>query len=205
MVEGFGQMLYQILNLEVKYMEQVHRTLGGWETSSSVLYSAQYGNPYTPIYSTTAYSAVDYLETRGWKIPNFRKRRRSGELMPYTPFEQYSHKGSVVSGLYAWEQTVPPWTGQYWDEMVPWDSTYYGPTLQQVRDFASLQDTRYYVQAAAARIYASGWDVATFLAELTRTIQMFRDLLNKMLRIAAVRPVGTPLNLWLEGRSLAHT
>jgi len=142
----------------------------------------------------------DLEETSGQILPNFYARRRSGELLPYTYFHQYAKKSISVAGKLSYHQTVAPfWTGR-WDPGVPFDSSYYGPTKEAMLNAMSDKDFTYLVQAAAARIYSSGWDVGTFAAELQQTIRMFEGLISKILGIVRGKPLDMPWNLWLEGR-----
>jgi hypothetical protein len=61
-------------------------------------------------------------------------------------------------------------------------------------------DLEYYVQKAAAAIYSSGWDAATFIAEIGQLRKMLSNVGKKIDNLSQGRSPGELYDLWLEGR-----
>jgi hypothetical protein len=143
-----------------------------------------------------------YRKTDGYDIENYRARKARGELLPQTPFNQLTVDCQRTLG---WALAVqPPTSGDY---IVNQDySNYFFGNEILTEDNApslfpnELPDRTMFVQAAAARIYASGHDTATFLAELGSVKRMFRGLVTKIHGLLRGKPQGTPANYWLELR-----
>lgn len=136
--------------------------------------------PYSTTYVDTL-SGVDTTWHRGVALSQFYKRKKRGELLPMTPYEKFSRKGSI-SGAYDFHVIAG---ANHWHTKV---SPKYVPTVQNswvadetyVRSkFPSLDD-QYYLQAAAAKIYA-GFDALTFLAELSSVKALFRTTTRRVL------------------------
>jgi hypothetical protein len=60
-------------------------------------------------------------------------------------------------------------------------------------------DLQYYVQKAASTIYTSGWDAATFIAEITQQLRMLSRVGKKLANLSQGRKPGELFDLWLEG------
>lgn len=151
-------------------------------------------------------SARDWKITEGVDVPNFYARKRRGELLPMTPFHQWEESGSASGAATVNKSTLACKTyPSYWTTpTVPsFNSNWYvvydilTPDVVHAKAMEALQDD-YYVQAAAARIYASGWDALTFASELDKTIQMFKGFVKNLAKNIPSR-MG-PEKLWLEGR-----
>jgi len=140
----------------------------------------------------------------GVSIPGFHRLQKSGALLPHTPFTQVEWVGEHVDGSYFADDT------NNWSEF----SNYQGPTFSgvayRIGDFAdndcdhtSSPDQTipdYFVQQAAARIYASGFDALTASAEAKKTVSGFRGVARRMTDLATKFSSKRMYQLWLEGR-----
>lgn len=136
----------------------------------------------------------------GVAIPNFHARLKKGELLPFTPYSRTRKVLQSRSGTASCGKS----DGSYYETYDMWwagKARWFGAT-----DLSSLSlpDGQALVQAAAAKIYSSGWDALTFAAELKQTIAMFENLLNGNFFRTAMRAVKGDLksasNLDLEVR-----
>jgi len=141
----------------------------------------------------------------------YTEKLAQGRLLAMTPwvkfeeeFQASNHKLDCSSG------TVSPYY-RYWIKDTPelwlwWNHTPKPPWCKDRTYFDNLvpnQDYGYYVQAAAARIYSSGWDALTFGAELSKTVAMFRGMLSRWMALVVRSLKGDPsgfARLWLEAR-----
>lgn len=136
------------------------------------------------VYATSdqASSLEDKEWWTGWKIRDFHRRVRSGELLPHTPFNKFSVYGTCVGSADYWIEPSNPkhyWTtGNY----CPEDSSAWLPTQEEVRALCPPLTDRY-VNEAAAKIYSKGWDALTFLAEITSLRKQFLNAAHKLSRI----------------------
>lgn len=144
--------------------------------------------------TVTGYVKYNFKESNGWNIPDYHKRKERGELLPFTPWNQWEVSTSqsvpedhvIYNGIEHLRDgnfALPP---EYW-----WID------IQDLKDLADGLETDYWVQAAAAKIYSSGWDALTFMAELGKTIAMFRGLVQRLVQYILD---GHLDKLWLEGR-----
>lgn len=164
----------------------------------------------------------------GRNIPDFHKRRNSGELLPYTVYDNISHR-MIVTGpsTYSWGGTILPsgnsrtFTRTWVDgSMIP--LFHYRGTYRVITDptnfcnslaYSKGLDPTIYTQEAAARIYSRGWDGLTFVAELRQVVSMFTRMIPNLLGhwhawVAFCRrskdnidPLTSSLvNDWLQGR-----
>lgn len=175
-----------------------------------VLLKVGNGTPYK-IYSSIRSSDYGYL--LGEDLAGFHKMKRSGVLLPLTYFRKLSENGSQTGTYYAAQSggTTYTYTAGFFSSC--WQSD---ASLE-----ASLSglDASYFVQAAAAKIYASGWDALTFIAELKETANMFRNTalrfsrtlrkirsaqtvghLAKRAKRGGIKTAKSLDDLWLEGR-----
>lgn len=135
----------------------------------------------------------------GQNIPNYFERKKRGDLLPYTPFEQYS-ADYHWSGLY---DVV--WPGGEKSYITVWDfPTSVYPvhiTKEEMQDIAAQYDPGRFVGAAASKIYSQGHDTLTFLAELHKTVAMFKGAWTKLFAMLAKGEGIVDANkLWLEFR-----
>jgi hypothetical protein len=69
--------------------------------------------------------------------------------------------------------------------------------VQLLLNDAGLPSGDQLVQASAAKMYSSGWDSLTFLAELHKAKSLYRNFLYKLFRYESPSQLA---KLWLEGR-----
>lgn len=153
-----------------------------------------------PTVSPLRYESIQTLLTVGSTTPGFHKRLKAGELLPHNQFEQHACKGTKLEANYD-VTDVSSQTRHWWTNL--------GVTranLEITREYLKqkIDDQKpeydYYVQSAAAAIYSKSFDGLTFLAELPQAVQMFKNILKKLLNLLKGKPPGTPWDLWLEGR-----
>jgi len=163
------------------------------------------GNDYsTPFVYTSqaAIRSINYVHSQGEDIPHFHRRLRAGELLPMTNWSQFEQRLLSLQDALYYGLTGGLHDYAYWDPGVPFPDEYLSPNKTNLLAIASTKsiDYRDLIQAAASRIYSSGWDVATFTGELGQTIRMFVDLVRKIIGLVRGWPPGTPWGLWLEAR-----
>lgn len=138
---------------------------------------------------------VDVKSTEGRNLPKYHARKKRGELLPLTYFRQ---EKIGAQQFFATDMTYNP-TG-YRKLCLRRNadaSQVFGPGLEMMQEFVAGYPTEYFVQAAAAKIYSSGWDALTFMAELRQTVAMFRNFVSNFAKNASS---GKLENIWLEGR-----
>lgn len=148
-------------------------------------------NPKPTLYSE---EHLFYYAHAGVDTKNFHKLKREGKLLPFTPWEQVSYSGNYARKT-NWNEN-----GTYHSDVIGPYSWYPGPTQFPIGKLEGLiQEVDYdsLVQQAAARIYASGFDTLTFLAELHKTRRMFQDMLSRNLDNLLS---GRLYKNWLEAR-----
>lgn len=135
-------------------------------------------------FTTQAGSRVTLRE----RTPHYTARLKRGELIPFTSFEQtfelkaqtmdqhfiyqsgngyYEDYANSVGITYDYEQLISKISASAWKDSVL---------------SSNENDRMYYVQAAAAAIYASGFDVLTFAAEFTDVFRLFRRIEPRLVR-----------------------
>lgn len=115
--------------------------------------------------------STDNWSMIGYDISDFHKRKARGELLPHTHYYHEESKGSTTggydiygpSGYRAYMVSGDRIHYQHW--MVQNPDTWLEPYLSYASDV--------YAQAAAAKIYETGHDTLTFLAELASVRSMF--------------------------------
>lgn len=177
------------------------KTEGGWNlyTYQTWIHNAG-GSPFVAA-SGTGYRSISYKETTGYRTPNYFKRVARGELLPFTPFIQFERNGE---GLVEFDLRTTTWPGagnrEYTQGAGVIIESWYGKDQSLLKPIISGYSTDPYVQAAAAKLGQGQMDALTFLAELHKTLAMFKGIGVKLLNLIRTKPVGTPWNLWLEGR-----
>jgi hypothetical protein len=154
-------------------------------------YSGQYLDP------------VEYRLTAGGRLKDFHKRQKRGELLPHTPFLQYEVTTESMGGsFHTWTYDG---SGLIFERIqTPWiqpnliDDWFIKP--EPFADLMRDYDTTQVVQSAAARIYNSGHDTLTFLAELSKVRRLFVSLLQKILRKDLPKNLKEFSSAWLEAR-----
>lgn len=165
-------------------------------------------------YSGTLYDRVvkvDYLFTHGHCIDKYHAKVAKGELIPHTPFLQTYRAGKLTYGAGKWSWT-DGWSTfrdyTYLPGMYPAaGANYMFPDYAEIEDTLQQLNFDYNVQKAASKIYSSGThDTLTFLAELGKTRDMFRNMLERVVRARSILkhpPKYRDLPLrewWLEAR-----
>lgn len=148
-------------------------------------------------YTYTRYKAngtLDFTETRqsvnfykdcrltGYDIPNFRSRLARGELLPYTPFRKILIEGHSHGSQSVWSPTLGSSYTTDGDYCRRSEWIVSSAALDTAIIEADL-DPLYYVQQSAARVYSSGHDTMTFLAELHKVRGLFRDSAKNLLKL----------------------
>lgn len=131
----------------------------------------------------------------GIDTPSYYKRLREKEIIPMTPYRRYDVRGMVnpEHRLFSRSGTsCNPYTEIYsWTGGLP---SALGETA--LLDLVEA-DGAYYVQAAAAKIYSSGWDGLTFAAELKQLRRMLVGFATRLVRNILS---GRWDSIWLESR-----
>jgi hypothetical protein len=137
----------------------------------------------------------------GWDIPDYHKRVKRGELMPHTPWQQQSLTGSCSGGSdYSYYDTDKPddiWRVYRDGNYCPLDDW-----IITGEEGSAYVPERYdeYVQEAAAKIYSSGHDTLTFLAEILDVRHLVVGTLKKILTLKIPRNWRSLANDWLSTR-----
>lgn len=148
-----------------------------WPVVSGMRYYEDYaGNK--PNIPPTTYGGYVSRYTYGETIPNFRKRKAAGELLPHTPFEQWSKSRHQATDYeFRMEKGSPSlwWEGSginfdHWPE-------------PQVVSTADTSSASYFLQVAAAEIYGNSFDALTALAELGDVKRLFSGVSRKLTRM----------------------
>jgi hypothetical protein len=143
------------------------------------MWNDPYGAPVPYIYySEEIRNVVNNGWTEGWNIPNFHARKLRGELLPHTPFRQFSQSGAT-SGFK--DQVNTSGTRIYAEEIPGYIlKTGWVVTEDEVKAYAPVPDNTWATEAAA-KIYNEGYDAFTALAELKESAKMFTSIGKTML------------------------
>jgi hypothetical protein len=142
-------------------------------------------------------TSYDRKVTHGTVIPDFKRRKKAGELLPHTAFRQTEIHGAGygkydvgdANGNRTWV-TPDYWVSGFW---------YLTEVELYELAFPYHSETAPLLQSAAARIMGSGFDVGTFLGELRETLAMFPALLSRFIRFLKRKPVNMDWHqYWLE-------
>lgn len=165
----------------------------------------------------TAVTARTWSSMSGFKIPGFNALKRSGRLLPVTPFNQIFWEGSGETNAITFRYDIPG----YWNQYIytaPLSLFDTGMVILSGGEGAEILNSLnipYMVQAAAAQVYEQSHDVLTSLAEAPQTINMFRSLVRDLFRLyktgirRAIKILGNKgtraqvlllASRWLEGR-----
>jgi hypothetical protein len=162
-------------------------------------YKPPTGAPY--VYNSSNVSSYyAFSDMRGVDIPGFHKRKRAGELLPFTDFTQYEVKAASTG---SYELTYLP-DGSNWSCPNDYPNPS-GSIIGKIEMTKLLEghDFEPYVQAAAAAVYSRGWDFLTFSAELGKTVSMCETILADLLDLWKRRKRMSPKqfnNWWLKAR-----
>jgi hypothetical protein len=124
-----------------------------------------------------------YEESFGWDIQDFHYHMKKGDLLPMTPFSQYRSTGAANGSKtakydppgYTWSSTrsVGNW--------VPY-SSWVIPHLD-IDAIAKSNMTDNYVQEAMSQVYSEGFDLLTYLAELSQLKHLFAGAATTLLKL----------------------
>lgn len=138
---------------------------------------------------------VDTGECAGYNMVNFHKLKRSGILLPITPWKQVYRVTESSEFDYDLQYIGTSYRILTTNAVVPYGQPYTKSEVEEnILPHFSYDGS---VQAAAARLYNESFDALTFLAELNETIGMFGGIVNRL--IGYIKS-GRPDNIWLEGR-----
>lgn len=131
----------------------------------------------------------------GHDTPNFGQRRREGKILPFTKWSQYQAEYRVKPATGMWidnQSNYSEYSGNsYW---LPLNDVKPPPDLEYLLAGIDLSDQ---VTIAVSKIYSSGFDSLTFMAELHKTFRMFRGALTRNLDDLLS---GRAYRNWLEAR-----
>lgn len=176
--------------------------------------------PWTSLGPTMREPAHDIYQGR--LLDNFHARRNRGELLPLTKY-RYVKSDTDFSGPSVLDTTYDRYSsGRSWNQVtwmdqrslpLPFGMRQDTFLLAAQADDAAADagiDPGFYTQLAAAKLYSSGWDALTFLAELHKTVRLFKNVVLGFAKLMdsyiGVRKFGTDnavdqtFNQWLEGR-----
>lgn len=132
---------------------------------------------------------------KGYAIPNFKKRKKAGELLPHTPWQQgEAQEFEITPGRWFTRHVSNPAVFAEWDPYVEHLPTGFTPPD------VDLTPATYSLQKAASEIYSQGLDALTFAAELPKTGQMITDFGKKLQNLSRGLSRKRILSAWLEGR-----
>jgi hypothetical protein len=124
-------------------------------------------------------SHLEENEAFGGNTGGYWMKKKRGDLLPLNLYRKLSIKGDSSSEFRADHKS---WGNCYWY----WDGQpahIYGNWRIEEGDFAyyyankDLQgDLSYALQAAASRIYSTGWDLLTFMGEFRDTVRLFNGI-----------------------------
>lgn len=145
-----------------------------------------------------SYTGLDYYVHTGESIPNFHKRKRNGELLPFTLWDQTEFTGMATGSRNLVRTGNLDSLGSVCT--VPWI-----PDIDWARGEHHVlplirRHGQRLVDSAAAGIYSQSWDTLTFLAELHKTITMFKRMLKNMRKYVLEDDPQGLYRAWLEGR-----
>jgi hypothetical protein len=148
-------------------------------------------------------SSYKYRESRGTSTPGYRKLLRAGGLLPLT--EWYQYEGEMTDGSGSWDLTdmSPGYPAARFTGSTLLPSIQLHDVVPNLSDLATVGNRYlddYYIEAALAALYGSGFDNLTFTAELRSTAALFLNIKRRLIsKLLSVDP-KLWANAWLEGR-----
>lgn len=141
---------------------------------------------------------ADTSHFQGQDTPDYHSRVRKGELLPATNFWRFIRQGEST-GTYSYNKSDGTQYRQVYGSYTPYTDWYI--MRDELEAYAPQpKDLSLHVQAAAAKIYSSGYDALTCLAELASTRRMFLDCAKKLAHLDFPRNWRRLSSEWLEGR-----
>lgn len=150
-------------------------------------------------YAISPIVSVNNSEFVGWNVPNFHKRKRAGELLPMTPWDQFFENGSATG--YIDVVTTDGHTFQrFWSvgKYVP--EAKWRLTTDEVLNYLPGQSAQAQLIEAAAKIYSNGHDTLTFLAEFASVKDLFIKTAKKLIKMDFPRNWKALSGNWLATR-----
>lgn len=141
--------------------------------------------------------SISYYHHEGFNTPRFHSRRRKGELLPMTKWTQEYIQGTAEGSYEITKNGVTISSignRQFMPDVFP----SVGVLSSVATDNNFVDQAQRMTDAAAASIYKQNWDTLTFLAELHKTVRMFRNFLRNLGKLAS--DPNQVYNAWLEGR-----
>ena len=141
-------------------------------------------------------SEVNFKEMSGQDIGDYYARLQRGELLPFTYYNYLTVEGSSDGDRTVWITATgcPSDKYQFWSKYQGWviSRESFTPYIEELK---ALQPAL--LQRAAAQQASAGFDASTFLAELHKTIGLFKNLPSRLGSLAESGKIGSA---WLEGR-----
>lgn len=134
--------------------------------------------------------------TVGSDTPNFQARRRRGDLLPFTAFDQYEYDSTV--GTYSYDYRSNTYTATSGLRSRVEGGSMQEPVVPSMQFKADLVSYAGPLQSLAAK--ANGWDALTFVAEAHQLKSMLLGLVSKVATLVRQRPAKFTVNQWLELR-----
>lgn len=135
----------------------------------------------TPVTETCPSSV---LYSAGNRLKDFKKRKASGELLPFTAYEKYSLDYHPGSGSYTWRRNDGVNYGVEGDlryrgnaQVRPWTKD---SILHEINRRLPPVDTKMLIQKAAADCYMQGYDLLTAAGEAGKTIAMIATFKGRL-------------------------
>jgi hypothetical protein len=143
---------------------------------------------------------LNHERSTGQCTKDFRKRQKSGELLPMTYWKQYKVAAKRRGSYYVRYDTDP--NSGFTNQIIgdAWQNpTMPNPVLGEEGLLALIDHERvaYEVQRCWANAYNRGWDALTFIGELRETLAMFRGVAGRVIGLANRWKLES---IWLEGR-----
>jgi hypothetical protein len=147
-----------------------------------------------PTGSFSAFWSNDYVQEDGSRVtlrertPHYTARMKRGELIPFTHFEQTFEKKAQTMDQHFIYQAGSSYYEDYANGLgieSGFDNLVSKISASAWKDSvlsSNENDRMYYVQAAAAAIYASGFDALTFAAEFRDVFRLFRRIEPRFVR-----------------------
>lgn len=165
-------------------------------------YSGTCNNPTETIYSAPGlYGDFEHENGNGQCIEGYHKMLKAGKLIPYTFWQKTTRKGAV-SGSADYQWSDGSCTENYLcDDWVLTDPNWWVKT-DELWDLTDAREGTYYLQQAAAKLDSTGHDMLTFMAEVGKTRESLRRVIDRLRNTKAYRLKGLSglTNAWLEWR-----
>lgn len=118
----------------------------------------------------------------GFDIENYHARKARGDLLPHTPFTKRTYTLQRSFGTFQEKWKATGCVQNEWNPLPDFQvfDSFNRNVEPEIQEFGI--DPAYLVQMAAAAVYGKGWDVGTFIGELSQTIRMFTSLASSVFR-----------------------